>query len=936
MVLVDRVPKWYQEDSLVHTPDDESEYVKIRSYYDLLRRQPRQPIQIWKEFTNATVGHETGYLCVRLLCQKMHPLKEVQIYLHDDICDDEDTLLYDKTYKQHCMINSDLIRLSNVSLTSDQYYTVVYYWGLEQPMKIGFPQVLNSEDEAFAPNASLDLIGDQYGIFRRTYKDSITDDELPYTYPKGYPYPIEQDYWFEKRILEEYTTRSERVSELTFVDNSTTPQEAITFKCRIGGTHDIELISTSTTLEVIDTQRDGLIQTENFTYTNILDLEKQITRTSKIIKAEHKIENGQLSNQDDFLRIAGTYRENGLLKAEINQYLGVIPEIKDMADYILIWDVGRWDNKVWAGDDYSMGVYQVRIPYADIPANFNLLTMDELQSIINKCKKVGTKGIPTYWYGGYVDTGIAVEDVEENIGVDIDLDLNIKAGTADEAIALPPMKLLSPQLSYQENVGVNLPLDLGLTSEAFYNVTAFNADTQSDFNQLTVLGQVDASNMKTYPTVADSSNFIRLDQSDKNTTKSATVGASVSGDGGVEGWQNTSQVGNVSQNVYTDSNPYIYNVRSMYLKVGGFNFNIPDDALITYINLHFGGKINGTSGSNFYAKLYTLKGWSNSYAGHWTNNNVLTDENLGFVPNDCGLTGLTGADVNDSNNFYFYVWVDTLVPNANALTTGMSCVITYRTRSGTFMTQRIPATTPSKGTGRWGFLSQTLYENLPSSCTLKYDILRDYADQKYWPGSTSTFGINKSSSIYGVTQSFKPSVSSLVGITLWPYTRTGNPSAGVTFSICKDNSGVPGDVIQSTTLSKTQVIDNQQLFVPFDIINLTTGSTYWLKAEYATGGYDTSNYYNFAAVLDTGTYSNGQMKYYNGSSWATYHGNSDDLWFATIYPNTISSDLDYTSLPDNLRSTDYVPLYIRGKLTTSDISYTPKVDKITLTREEVQ
>ena len=68
----------------------------------------------------------------------------------------------------------------------------------------GFPQEEFSSEPAFQTNDHLDKWGKIYGLPRRYYRTDIREEEEPFTYPKYYNYPIEQDYWYEERLVNEY------------------------------------------------------------------------------------------------------------------------------------------------------------------------------------------------------------------------------------------------------------------------------------------------------------------------------------------------------------------------------------------------------------------------------------------------------------------------------------------------------------------------------------------------------------------------------------------------------------------------------------------------------------------------------------------------------------------------------------------------------------
>ena len=86
-------------------------------------------------------------------------------------------------------------------------------------MRKGFPQEINSSNPAFQPNPMLDKWGKIYGLQRRIYKTDITEDEEPFTFPKYYTYPIEQDYWYEQRMINEYRFDTDAINSVFVKDD---------------------------------------------------------------------------------------------------------------------------------------------------------------------------------------------------------------------------------------------------------------------------------------------------------------------------------------------------------------------------------------------------------------------------------------------------------------------------------------------------------------------------------------------------------------------------------------------------------------------------------------------------------------------------------------------------------------------------------------------
>lgn len=124
-----------------------------------------------------------GYFC--------HPFnkKEGYKFLWEKKYSLESRTVYDKIAKQY---------------DCERFYIQVKFHGIGIPISKGFPQEEYANDVRFQINEKLDKWGKIFGLPRRHYKKNITEDEEPFTFPKYYPYPIEQDYWYEERMVNEY------------------------------------------------------------------------------------------------------------------------------------------------------------------------------------------------------------------------------------------------------------------------------------------------------------------------------------------------------------------------------------------------------------------------------------------------------------------------------------------------------------------------------------------------------------------------------------------------------------------------------------------------------------------------------------------------------------------------------------------------------------
>lgn len=165
---------------------------------------PIKSVQLWGYFCHP-FNNKSGYKCI---WEKEYSL--------------ESRTVYDKITKKY---------------DCERFYVKVFFHGIATPLVKGFPQEELSSDIAFQPNPMLDKWGKIYGLPRRYYKDNITEDEEPYTFPKYYKFPIEQDYWYEERIINEYRLDDEAINSLFVKD--TNLDNIILLSCIYPYMHDI-------------------------------------------------------------------------------------------------------------------------------------------------------------------------------------------------------------------------------------------------------------------------------------------------------------------------------------------------------------------------------------------------------------------------------------------------------------------------------------------------------------------------------------------------------------------------------------------------------------------------------------------------------------------------------------------------------------------------
>lgn len=454
------------------------------------------------ELTLISNNLELDTIYARSTALAIYPLKEMKI------CLDDGTELISQTFKrkqhQYCYWMSitaeEIAELEDVEITElpfRVYLETEWHLQKERPkvdsdvdylptLKKGFPQSSDDEDENYWPNEKLDLHANRYGLFRREYRDDILPYEYQDTYPAGYPFEEEQDYWLEKRILEEYAIRDDVNNYGYLYDNDGTTK-IVKFWCKIPGISDVEVytyINTDDEYRINASYRNREKEEiiEDYLFDDALTFVNEINDNSEFLAAQYLNKNTSLLLYNiEYLQTQGTYPTHGLIKAEIFSYLGVIPTIKDMVDYCLIYDVRTWDDYVWSGDYYAPAVFRIDIPKP--PSNFVLLTEEEIQTIIKRCKKVGTEVIAAYSTKADVSFEISSEVTLLEHVKKITLPLhfiNVWSGACswlDTGCPSGDPEICCPILEPLSDLPIGFSLDVGVTVEPIIDTSlSFSLD----------------------------------------------------------------------------------------------------------------------------------------------------------------------------------------------------------------------------------------------------------------------------------------------------------------------------------------------------------------------------------------------------------------------------------------------------------------------------
>lgn len=149
---------------------------------------------------------------IRLHTVSAFPLEWVKLYgffCHDFNNKQEWRFLWEKQYKLDDRIVFDRI---TKQFDCEIFYVQVKLHGIGLPLVYGFPQETLHSNAAFQTNSALDKWGQLFGLPRRHYRTNISEDEEPYTFPPFYKYDIEQDYWYEERLVNEYRYNEDAIN----------------------------------------------------------------------------------------------------------------------------------------------------------------------------------------------------------------------------------------------------------------------------------------------------------------------------------------------------------------------------------------------------------------------------------------------------------------------------------------------------------------------------------------------------------------------------------------------------------------------------------------------------------------------------------------------------------------------------------------------------
>lgn len=153
-------------------------------------------------------------------------------------------------------------------------------------------------------------------------------------------------------------------------------------------------------VRLIDHHKYNKSSIETYKGTNLRRLVKEMKKSKYIDPLFLREGTNQMHDKGYELYPDGLMRRFGLLRSEVFHYSNQLPITSNLVERAMKWDIDSWDTKVWGGDIYDNGVFDLTIDYAKVPSNFNILDVDypikNLQTIVDNARPYGTKALCYY------------------------------------------------------------------------------------------------------------------------------------------------------------------------------------------------------------------------------------------------------------------------------------------------------------------------------------------------------------------------------------------------------------------------------------------------------------------------------------------------------------------------------------------------------------
>jgi len=744
------------------------------------------------EFTSFDI-----YIKVKTI--KDYPLKKVTLY------DEENNVLGAKEYLENDVIRSDLVKIENQ--TCDKFYAEIEYYGIGSSVKVGFPQSTSNVDPTYQINEQLTNNVKEVGMFRRNYRTDLQIPEYWNTYPVGYPFSEEQDYWLEKRYLSEYTKM---------------------------------------------------------------------------------------------------YPEHGLLLSEINSYLNVIPEVIDMSKDSLIWDVRTWDEFVWGdGEDNQPGVFGVDIPYNEIPSNVIKLSSIEIQRIIDRCKKFGTKGIA--WYS---------EDVDWSLGFSLVTQIEMTVN-ADE--------FLMGLLFDNEDTLYTKPfsIQLGMLDTEWETTTGITLGTELDFSvvsyEIKKLLYLDSDASTSY------TNILNVNQANGGEDGTTTGFVPFSG----------AAISNSTTWAYQGT----HSIKAITTGQPGGIETTPKSATA---NTHYTGQLRLKGSGTYYVGLrslnvnsveqgntttsITISGDATVFVSHFTPAN--TTQITMFAYDPVWHSALLYVDKLQINKgLTAYPWIVGLTSSTAPVSSFALCNLNVATipsdasivaaASGSFTT---PTVAPAADQSAWSRLTHTA--TIPSGCSILYDVYTEVLDQ-----SQSLSDLEFETGLYKFSQSFTPTGDKIGKIKIKTGMVYDSPTNNITATLYKSdsNSEPTGSALATYTILKRNWLRESEIELNFGVIENLQPGEYVFVLDFTTNTPQSSLFY-LKGTRTNGTV--GTSKFLTpAGTWMT---TNNHMYFKQYTPTKVLGD---KTAPIDLNGINNFPLFAKGKITKTGVT-SVQVDEVIISYDK--
>lgn len=150
------------------------------------------------------------------------PIERIELYANYDFDYNKQRNGWQKVYQKKYDSKTNVIYdMITTHFITKEFYVDVWFKTLQYPYRVGFPCYQAAEsDSMFHVNNRLDTYGETLGLERRLYRTDIEEDEYAKTFPVYYPFDIEQDYWYYRRLASEYTWNDLAINNVDLEDTN--------------------------------------------------------------------------------------------------------------------------------------------------------------------------------------------------------------------------------------------------------------------------------------------------------------------------------------------------------------------------------------------------------------------------------------------------------------------------------------------------------------------------------------------------------------------------------------------------------------------------------------------------------------------------------------------------------------------------------------------